>query len=169
MRTYATEISDQTIVAKVLRSLTPKFDHVVVAIEESKDLATYEARLTRADEKNEEKAFQVRGEASNEEKEVASRGHGRGGFRGRGGHVRGHGDEQNDEMQQLRSNRSGVQCYYCKRFGHVKAECWKLREKQASYVEQEEEEVKLFMAYHADTTTSNNIWFLNNGCSNHMT
>ncbi|KAJ0093419.1 hypothetical protein Patl1_27083 [Pistacia atlantica] len=116
MRTYAAEVSDQTIVAKVLRSLTPKFDHVVAAIEESKDLATYsfnglmgslqshEARLTRADEKNEEKAFQVRGEVSNqnEEKEVASRGRGRGGFRGRGGHGRGHGNEQNDETQQLR-------------------------------------------------------------------
>ncbi|KAJ0077459.1 hypothetical protein Patl1_35960 [Pistacia atlantica] len=171
MRTYVAEISDQTIVAKVLRSLTPKFGHLVAAIEESKDLESHEARLTRANEKNEEKAFQVRGEASNqnEEKEVTSRGRGRGGFRGRGGHGRRRGDEQNDETQQLRGNRSGVQCYYCKRFGHVKAECWKLREKQASYAEQKEEEVKLFMAYHVDTTTSNNIWFLDSGCSNHMT
>ena len=38
MRTYGEKISDETIVAKVLISLTPKFDHVVATIEEVKDL-----------------------------------------------------------------------------------------------------------------------------------
>ena len=38
MRPYGGQILDKTIVAKVLRSLTAKFDHVVVAIEEAKDL-----------------------------------------------------------------------------------------------------------------------------------
>ncbi|KAL3516626.1 hypothetical protein ACH5RR_023528 [Cinchona calisaya] len=37
-RSYRDQISNQTIVAKVLRSLTPKFDHIVATIEESKDL-----------------------------------------------------------------------------------------------------------------------------------
>ena len=41
MRSYGEEVSDQTIVAKILRSLTHKFDHVVAAIEESKDLAIF--------------------------------------------------------------------------------------------------------------------------------
>ena len=39
MRTYEEKISDETIVAKVLRSLTPKVDHVVAAIEKTKDLS----------------------------------------------------------------------------------------------------------------------------------
>ncbi|KAA0038907.1 UBN2 domain-containing protein [Cucumis melo var. makuwa] len=69
MRTYGKTITDQTIVEKVFRSLTPKFDHVVAAIEESKDLSTFtfielmgshqahESRINRSMERNKEKAF----------------------------------------------------------------------------------------------------------------
>ena len=76
MKSYVEEVSDQIVVTKVLRSPTPKFDHVVTTIEESKDLATYsfnelmgslqshEARLNRLDEKHEEKAFYEKGETS---------------------------------------------------------------------------------------------------------
>ena len=41
MRSFGEQCSDQTVVSKILRSLTPKFDHVVAAIEESKDLAIF--------------------------------------------------------------------------------------------------------------------------------
>ncbi|TYI02494.1 hypothetical protein ES332_A11G270800v1 [Gossypium tomentosum] len=41
-------------------------------------------------------------------------------------------------------------------------------QEQASYTEQEDEVIKLFMAYQKDTTSHNNIWFLGSGCSNHM-
>ena len=40
MKSYGDHVAESTIVAKVLRSLTPHFDHVVAAIEESKDLTT---------------------------------------------------------------------------------------------------------------------------------
>ena len=77
MRLYGENISDETAVLKVLRSLTSKFDHVVATIEESKDMFTYsfdelmisllahESRLSRYHEKVEEKAFQVKGDLSN--------------------------------------------------------------------------------------------------------
>lgn len=39
-RSYGETVSDQTVVEKVLRSLPAKWDHVVTAIEESKDLTT---------------------------------------------------------------------------------------------------------------------------------
>ena len=69
MRSYGEQVSDETIVAKVLRSLTPKFDHVVADIEESKDLSilcvdeligslqAHESRINRSLEKNEERHF----------------------------------------------------------------------------------------------------------------
>ncbi|GJW16697.1 hypothetical protein Tco_0024133 [Tanacetum coccineum] len=41
MKSYGEQVSDETVVAKVLRSLTPKFDHVVAAIEESRDLSNF--------------------------------------------------------------------------------------------------------------------------------
>lgn len=41
MRSYGETITNETIVAKVLRSLPPKFVHVVAAIEESKDLSKF--------------------------------------------------------------------------------------------------------------------------------
>ncbi|KAH0711345.1 hypothetical protein KY289_007304 [Solanum tuberosum] len=41
IRPYGEKVTDQTIVEKVLRSLTPKFDHVVAAIEKSKDLSVF--------------------------------------------------------------------------------------------------------------------------------
>ena len=41
IRTFGEQCSDQIVVARVSRSLTSKFDHVVAAIEESKDLSIF--------------------------------------------------------------------------------------------------------------------------------
>ena len=105
MRSYDKKIDNQIVVSKVLRSLTTKFEHVVTAIEESKNLSTYsfdelmssllahEDRLNRSREKVQEKAFQVKEEFSNKGKteNSAGRGYGRGNFHdcGRGGRDRG--------------------------------------------------------------------------------
>ncbi|KAK2992127.1 hypothetical protein RJ640_019383 [Escallonia rubra] len=41
MKSYGEQITDEIVVVKVLRSLTPTFDHVITTIEESKDLTLY--------------------------------------------------------------------------------------------------------------------------------
>ena len=46
MRSYGENISNEIVVHKGLRSLTSKFDHVVAAIEESKDMSTYSEMVT---------------------------------------------------------------------------------------------------------------------------
>ncbi|XP_016673226.1 uncharacterized protein [Gossypium hirsutum] len=105
LHSYGEQISDEIIVAKVLRSLTTKFDHVVAAIEESKDLSvlsvdepmrslqSHETRINRSTEKSEEQAFQVKETFTNlgENDRSTNNDQGRGGFRGGRGHGCGYG------------------------------------------------------------------------------
>lgn len=183
MRSYGDQITDQTVVEIFLRSLTPKFDHVVAAIEESKDLSKFsfdeligslqahEARINRPAEKQEEKAFQSKMEAPNSrdhDKATTGRGRGRGAFRGNSrGRGRGRGSEQRHFNDQ-RGNRSNKQCHHCKKFRHVQADCW-YKEKQVNYAETTNEESKLFMAYRDTNEVTSDMWFVDSGCSNHMT
>ncbi|GJW58649.1 retrovirus-related pol polyprotein from transposon TNT 1-94, partial [Tanacetum coccineum] len=165
MRSYGEKITDETIVAKVLRSLHPKFDHVVAAIEESKDLSVFsfdelmgslqahEARINRNTDKEEEKAFQIRGEPETSNQRL--RGRGRSSFRGRG---RGRG------------RNSTLHCTNCNKNGHTEKFCWS-KSDEANYAERDEEqEDYLFMvqmkangSYVADT------WYVDNACSHHIT
>lgn len=97
-----------------------------------------------------------------------ARGRGRGFSRGRerGRSARGRGGE----------HRSSVQCFHCKKFGHVRADCWERdkqprTEKGASLVakELEQESNNLFMASNTPEPTSSTLWLVDSGCSNHMT
>ncbi|XP_042026600.1 uncharacterized protein LOC121773750 [Salvia splendens] len=137
MRSCEEKIVDQTIVEKVLKSLTPKFDHVVVVIEKSKDLSVFsfeelmgflqahESRINRSFEKSNEKAFQVKGEFSNQKEFSTARGRGRGGFRGRGrGQSRGRGGRSDAKQGRQQGDKSHIQCHNCGKYGHVKADCW---------------------------------------------
>ncbi|XP_028072416.1 uncharacterized protein LOC114274646 [Camellia sinensis] len=150
MRSYDEKISDETVVAKVLRSLTQKFDHVVTAIEESKDLLVFsfdelmgslqahETRINRSFEKNEEKPFQVKDIVTKaaESDSSTNRGRGRGGFRGR---------------------------------GRGRADCW-YKDQQVNYAAKNgEESCKLFMTHFDPNNMSSDVWFVDSGCSNHMT
>ena len=163
MCTYGEKISDETIVAKVLRSLTPKFDHVVATIEEAKDLSTlsvdelmgslqaHEARINRASERNKEKALQVKETTNNENNErenihLAGRSHGKEGFRSVHGGRDNKGRWRSDGQRQFNEQRNIIQCYPCRRYGHTKSNCWYKNQLMNFAAENEEEEEKLFMA-----------------------
>ncbi|XP_039128901.1 uncharacterized protein LOC120265039 [Dioscorea cayenensis subsp. rotundata] len=100
MKGLGDTIPEAMVVGKLLRSLGSKFNHVVTAIEESKDLTkltmedvsgsliAHEARLLRQVDdqvEKEEKAFNVRSEAVGvkDREKYASKGRGRGFSRGR--------------------------------------------------------------------------------------
>ncbi|KAL1211506.1 Retrovirus-related Pol polyprotein from transposon TNT 1-94 [Cardamine amara subsp. amara] len=191
MRSYGDSLSNETVVSKVLRTLTSKFEYVVPAIMEANDLSTYtfdemmssllshEDRLVKKLEKSEEKAFHVKGEYSGHNisngagrgRGVFGSGRGRGRFGGHGDYGRGRGQSDSFSLSYNRgTNKSNIQCHYCKKYGHMQVDCWKKQkeEKQASFVEQEDVQPRLFMAYKSHDV-SKTVWYLDSGCSNHMT
>jgi hypothetical protein len=162
MRSNGEQMKDTIIVEKILRTLIEKFNYVVVSIEESKDIDTLtidelQSSLTVHEQKfsrshGEEQAFKVTvGDR------YGSRGRGRGDYRGKG---RGRG------RQAL--NKATVECYKCHQLGHFQYECpaW---EKEANYAQLNEHEEMLLMSFvEMSQATQGDLWFLDSGCSNHM-
>ncbi|XP_049399988.1 uncharacterized protein LOC125864099 [Solanum stenotomum] len=162
MRSYAEKIDNQIVVSKVLRSLTTKFEHVVTAIEESKDLSIYsfdelmssllahEDRLNRSREKVQEKAFQVKGEFGYKGKaeNSAGCGHGRGNFRGRGCGGSGRGNLATKKLTVGRSRKLS-------RRKPISLKMWKKKVNCLSLVPKLIESVNV-------------VWFIDSECSNHM-
>ncbi|XP_074277048.1 uncharacterized protein LOC141600703 [Silene latifolia] len=145
MRSYGETISNEDIVSKVLRSMNDDWNLVVPAIEESKDLSTYtfdalmgsllahESRMKKYCAKAEEKAFKAQGESSNKGRteNYGNWGRGRGSFRGgrgRGrdnGRGRGHsGGRGKGLTNDSYAQKSQIQCYCCKKYGHKEVDCW---------------------------------------------
>ncbi|GKD45673.1 retrovirus-related pol polyprotein from transposon TNT 1-94 [Tanacetum coccineum] len=137
MKANGKQLTSGTVVAKVLRSLSPKFNYVVCSIEESNNLDTmtidelhgsllvHEQRMIG--QQDDEQALKIStGSASR------GRGRGRG---GRGGRGRG----------RLSFDKSTIECYNCHKLGHFQNECpeW---EKDANYAEHGYTEEMVLMA-----------------------
>ncbi|KAK2970864.1 hypothetical protein RJ640_022306 [Escallonia rubra] len=111
------EMVDSRVVEKILRSLDPKFDHVVVAIEESNDTETmtvdelsgklqvHEDKIKRRNKEPIKQALQAKMNINERKDDTNKNQGGRGRGRGRGcgrGHGRGHGVQM-----QYNNNESG--------------------------------------------------------------
>ena len=142
--------------------MTDKFNYIVCAIEESKDidamsidelqisLIVHEQKFNR--HSNDEQAFKV-----TYEEKYNGRGRGRSSFKGRG---RGRGRQA--------FTKATVECYKCHELGHFQYECpsWN---KEANFTELEKEEEMLLMSYvEMHEAKRKYAWFLDSGCSNHM-
>ncbi|GJR16118.1 retrovirus-related pol polyprotein from transposon TNT 1-94 [Tanacetum coccineum] len=161
MKVNGDRLSSGDVVAKVLRSLSPKFNYVVCSIKESNNLETmtidelhgslliHEQRMLGQQE--EEQVLKV-ATGSN----YRGRGRGRGNYRGRG-------------RGRSFVDKSTIECYKCCKLGHFQSECpeW---EKDANYAKLDDAEEMVLMAYvEKQKTSRKQIWFLDSGCSNHMT
>lgn len=140
---------------------------MVCSIEELKDidhltvdelqvsLLIHEQKVT--EKKGEEQAFQVEYEPRN------ARG------RGRWNPQRGSDWSRGRGRGRPYVNRSVINCFRCGKHGHYQFKCNSL-EKEVNYAEFDNEEELLLMA-HVDMSESEGevLWFLDSGCSNHMT
>ncbi|XP_039137400.1 uncharacterized protein LOC120274929 [Dioscorea cayenensis subsp. rotundata] len=153
------ELDEKAIASKILRSLSPKFHHVVSSIVKAKDLSIltvdklsgslkgHEGRLDMESDKVEVRAFHIKGEE--EEEEVVAM------------NIR---ILKGERWQ----NKADIQCYKCKKFGHYKSQCW-YKDIAVNVVEEEAKVTHLFMADSGLDDQHEDVWLLDNGCSNHIT
>ncbi|XP_022152027.1 uncharacterized protein LOC111019837 [Momordica charantia] len=106
---------------------------------------------------------------------LMNRGCGRGGFRCRGrgfGRGRVRFERQRQSYEQT-SNKNGVRCYHCKSYGHIKADGW-YNDQRTNFAANNEVSTNagsstLFMAHVETNQKLSDVWFVDSGCSNHMT
>ena len=190
------KLDDVKIIEKILRSLDPKFEHIVAIIEETKNLneMTMEqllGSLLAHEEKKKKKEgiveqlFNLQVD-STKERIYQGRGRGRGQGRGRGRGWKPNDDGNNHPQRgenstrgrgrgnsKSRYDKSHIKCYNCEKFGHYASECRAPKnnrvEEKANYVEEKnKEEDILLLAFKENEKSEDNRWYLDSGASNHM-
>lgn len=182
------------VAKKVLRSLSTKFDFIVVSIQEAKDVRTMKIEelqnsleahellvFDRSSERSVQQALQVQtfkkegnqNDFRKKGKSIADwSNNGRKKYvdkvesSRRGGFGRG-------QNKKRKFDKSKVQCFNCEKHGHFADEFWFKKDqkidKEANLAHEEDASTVLLMATTSDEKNKNEEWFLDSGYSNHMT
>ncbi|BBG94303.1 hypothetical protein Prudu_002549 [Prunus dulcis] len=206
MRTLGEEISDQRVVEKILISLPEKYDPIVAAIEECKDITTLsieqlmgslksheQRRLTRNDQ-SVESAFQSKlsfksqksskkGNSRDDQRTGEQRRWKKGESSKRDESKNGKSTNSEDNQPSCRIcnktnhdtsncwNRGKPKCHHCNKFGHVEKNCRFKKANQANFSESKNDDdgnENLFSTCLSALEEKESIWYLDSGCSNHM-
>eukprot|EP00253_Pinus_taeda_P031014 PITA_31014 len=182
IRSHGETLEERRIVEKLLRVLHSKFDVIVTTIEETKDLSnfsvdelhasliTHEQRLSRNENSSLEQAF------NSQMSFGRGRGQGRGNKRGRGrsenrggrsspANAQGRGNNPNQNQGHGSSQQSGQH--------HAQRQRKKQHDmnnrSNANITRENTSQDNVLLACNMAETNNEDIWFLDFGCSNHMT
>ncbi|GAU39117.1 hypothetical protein TSUD_22950 [Trifolium subterraneum] len=149
MKNCGSTLSEEEMVEKVLRTLTHKFDHIVVTIEQTKDLSeikmedlqsTLEAHELKHGErthgKEDEQALFVKFRKYQDEKKK---------WQNKKGSKKGkesveekpESSEKEGGGQNTKKDKSTIQCYSCNKYGHYASECKAPKKKKSQNTEAE--------------------------------
>ncbi|XP_031280941.1 uncharacterized protein LOC116139403 [Pistacia vera] len=143
------KLEDVTIVKKILRFLTAKFNYV------------------DRDEQGLQAAIHPKGSSPSRGKWKDKNDH----ATDSKGKWKSHDNNYSNGYKSNSVNKSKVECFRCHRYDHYKFECRTNLNKQCgerSNFAEKEEVVSLLMACHANQGTHQNLWYIDIGYSNHM-
>ncbi|TXG67555.1 hypothetical protein EZV62_008830 [Acer yangbiense] len=198
MRTLGEDVTDQKVVEKILISLPEKYEHIVAAIEESKDLSTlsveqlmgslesHEQRRLLRNDQSVESAFQTKlnfKQQKSFKKSDQQRRDRRKWNKGESSKK-----EDNRNHKDYAADDSKPACKICKKKNHDTSNCWHRGKPQCfnckkfGHVEKDcrykqnvnqakkenDDEGTLFYACQSAVEKKDSTWHLDSGCSNHM-
>ncbi|WVZ08779.1 hypothetical protein V8G54_022125 [Vigna mungo] len=197
MKTCGEKISDVMIMEKIMRLMPAAFDHIVVAIEESRDMEklkieelqsafeTYEMRRNGR-KKRDDQALKIQ-HVFGEGKKKSSK------WKGNNNQKNWKKDtnDQEDKSDSAdkkdvakkhysKKDKKNIECFVCHKKGHFSYECCfnkevqnkKGKNREAHLVEEESYSKPLILMVATNTErteAAQNIWYVDSGCSNHMT
>ncbi|GKC69214.1 retrovirus-related pol polyprotein from transposon TNT 1-94 [Tanacetum coccineum] len=158
MKRNGESLSDTRVIEKILRSLPPSFDYIVVAIEESKDIDSMTInQLIGSLQTHEEKLMKKRGKEPLEQALYSK------------------ADDEEEEkkmsINKMRTNGLHIEYVVGEAF-NIKKECTSSRqvEEKANLAEvQDEDELTLLMARHDEQEERIKPWHIDSAANNHMT
>ncbi|GJW10805.1 zinc finger, CCHC-type containing protein [Tanacetum coccineum] len=201
-------MEDETLVRKLLNAVPDRYLQIVASIEQYSDLdeMTLEEAIGRLKTYEERIKYKRGKQVDNQEKLMFTRHENKGKYfrgRGRGKHKFSQGrnhenfkeerkDGENSHKNYKRDNfkkssydTSKLQCYKCKKIGHIAPKCpQRTKPNEQSNLVEEDLEPTLLMAILEDEeqkvslhekdvgykeTNMDSLWYLDNGASNHMT
>ncbi|KAI5342090.1 hypothetical protein L3X38_009965 [Prunus dulcis] len=193
MRSYGEELPRERIVQKLLISLPSTYDSICSVIEHSRDLneievqevvaslKSFELHLDRHSENRTEKAFASLSVDAKQTKTGEQNSKQNKNWKSKGKKWDNKASEGTKTPCKHRGKlhfgecrfKGKPKCYNCDKLGHIAKDCYsKKTPQQVNYATQVEAAPTMFYASNASgasVTRDEEIWYLDSGCSNHMT